>query len=161
MNRFNYVKIRPTDQLRQRFWKCVDGKDPQRCWEWKGSINSKGYGIVWLKRRAYGAHRVSYALHHGDPGSMDVCHACDNPRCVNPHHLFLGTAAENMADAADKGRMAHGESSPMAKLNEYKVRVVRRAARWGIPQRRIAERMGVSQIAILYIIHGRTWAHVE
>lgn len=76
------------------------------CWIWKGVMATNGYGIINHKRKRYYAHRISVKLLFGvDPGSLFVCHHCDNPKCVNPAHLFLGTASDNFQDCLKKGRV--------------------------------------------------------
>ena len=76
------------------------------CWEYSGTSGDNKYGRIWIRGVSIGAHRFAYALGHGiDPGELFVCHKCDNPKCVNPDHLFLGTALDNMQDCTRKGRM--------------------------------------------------------
>ena len=77
--------------------------DPRGCWEWTASTRS-GYGAFKLSHRIISAHRLSYRIFYGeDAGQMLVCHKCDNKRCINPEHLFLGTYSDNLKDSYDKG----------------------------------------------------------
>lgn len=88
----------------ERFWEKVQKSDG--CWLWTGAKNSRGYGVFTVMRRAFKAHRWSYAQSKGAIAEkMDVCHTCDTPLCVRPDHLFAGTRRENMQDASRKGRL--------------------------------------------------------
>lgn len=146
-----------------RFWSKVE-KTPT-CWLWRGLILSHGYGQISLGHpsspggKRWRTHRFSWELHHGPiPDGMMVCHQCDVPACVNPHHLFLGSQKLNVHDAARKGRRnAFGQQ----KLNADDVRVIRSQAERGIASKDIAQAFGVSPHTVRGIVRRETWAWVD
>lgn len=94
-------------------------QDDGGCWEWSGCVQANGYPRINFERKPQYAHRLSYSVFVGPIKSgMDVCHKCDNRRCVNPDHLFIGTRQDNMTDAVAKGRQAKGFSLPQTKLSD-------------------------------------------
>lgn len=136
-------------------------KESSGCWIWIGQINNMGYGLARYDGRRMTAQRAIYMLLGGklDP-SLDLCHSCDNPPCVNPDHLFPGTRKDNMQDASRKGRLAVGEQKPTAKLTNAEVLEIRFLHAGGMVQRRIAERIGVNYRTINSIVKGRSWRSV-
>jgi hypothetical protein len=162
----------------RRFWKYVDKNGPvhpvlgTRCWLWTGSKNWHGYGQLNLRGRPAFAYRLSYQINGGwIPKGLEVMHLCDNPACVNPEHLRTGTHAENMADAARKGRMWRGGTPPWAcgeqngvpKLTEAQVREIRRRYMPYHPvngARPLAREFGLSHSTVCMIVQGKKWSYL-
>ena len=158
--------------LEKRFWGKVSKKGDDECWPWTGKRDIFGYGIIRPVRQSdIRAHRLSYELHYGPiPEGLSVCHRCDNPCCVNPAHLFVGTHQENMADMAAKGRQVfqrrperatHGEQHYAAKLDSSSIVAIRQRRENGEQLDQIARSYGVSKQTIWRAVHRKTWKHVE
>jgi hypothetical protein len=135
------------------------------CWVWQDGKTSDGYASVAAEGSIHYGHRLSYEVHVGSiPGGLCVLHHCDNPPCLNPLHLFLGTKADNSADMAQKGRarggVLRGEANPHATLTADRVRAIRRFAARGVSDTELGQRFGLSRGAIYSVVARRTWAHV-
>ena len=129
------------------------------CWEWPSCRDDAGYGTMEYNYRLLKAHAVSYQIHIGPISSgLQVRHSCDNPPCVSPHHLSLGTSLDNAADRVKRGRQAKGESQHLAKLTEKQVLEIRLLS--GLSQKQIAKRYGLSQSTVSAILRRETWKHV-
>lgn len=129
------------------------------CWLWLLSPGFDGYGKIKYQKATLRAHRASWMAFRGDlPNDMFVCHSCDNPLCVNPEHLFLGSAQENMTDKMNKNRWSGGR--PTWKLDEYKVKLIRMLGN-RITTKRWAEEFGVTVATIKYIKNGKIWTQVQ
>lgn len=123
-----------------RFWKYVQKTDT--CWLWTGATHEFGYGVIrnsaGTKPANVKAHRLSWEIHNGPiPDGLNVCHHCDNPPCVNPDHLFLGTDADNVADMIAKGRQVYGgtpagETHHQRKLTDAQIGEIRSLYATGI-----------------------------
>lgn len=142
----------------KRFWEKVDKSG--ECWLWTAGLDKHGYGQFWDGRRQARAHRIAYALERAGPGDRRVLHRCDNPPCVNPAHLFLGTMADNSADMVEKGRSAKGERHSQAVLTEALVCEMRRSHALGYSMRQVAKDFGVNNGTAYYALTGRTWRHI-
>lgn len=132
----HHNKVRETRPIEERFWEKVDKRSPDECWEWQACKGKHGYGFIQMgkgTKRSERAHRVSYELHFGKiPNGLHVCHRCDNPSCVNPNHLFVGTHLDNMDDMIAKGRNSppprndvRGELCGRARFTNKQVRALR------------------------------------
>jgi hypothetical protein len=116
------------NSLEERFWVKVDSGAPNGCWEWTGGCDRDGYGKIKDSGKTVKSHRASWEIHNGPiPEGALVLHKCDNPKCVRPAHLLLGTDKENAADKVAKGRQGSlkGESLPQSRLREPDVRSIR------------------------------------
>lgn len=152
-----------------RFWSKVEKGGPDDCWLWMRSRDQGGYGRFGIGTRRMRAHVVAWEMSTGEPvpSGLFVCHSCDNRGCVNPAHLWLGTAADNAADMAAKGR-AHrwggarrGVKNPAAKLYPEAVRQIRHVCANGMKtQEQLAENFGVRQGTIAKVVRRETWGHV-
>ena len=150
-----------------RFWEKVVRRGSDDCWEWTAYRTPKGYGQILNGGKGNGlsrAHRISWVIHSGMiPQGMCVLHHCDNPGCVNPAHLFLGTNKDNSRDMVAKCRSSHvgipGEDNGSAKLSERSVREIRQLLVSGcLSMTAVAVQYGVGRSAIEKIKYGKTWA---
>lgn len=147
-----------------KIWRHVEKSGSRDCWLWKGTIDSDGYGCISIKGRQWKAHRAVWrAFHEVDiAAGLCVCHHCDNPPCVNPAHLFLGTTGENTRDAAKKNRLARrcGESNHGAKLTNHQVLEIRSRRLAGASTVELGEIFGVSQSLVAQIARRQIWRHL-
>lgn len=173
-NHYNYKRLsgelalKPVQTLRDFFWGRVEITDS--CWLWSGGVSGFGYGHVSFRGLQTSAHRLSYRMHCGAvPSGMVVCHKCDNPRCVNPSHLFVGTQKDNIRDMVEKGRMwtqvrpedSLGTKNPAAKITEADVLAIRNTYATGrVRQKDIAAQYGLDQTVVSCIVLGKSWPHV-
>lgn len=161
-------RMASSEEGRARFWKKAEIGEPDECWNWKGYINRYGYYVIRVYRPRNGgknynfeAHRISYFLTHGTlSDDLLVCHKCDNPLCVNPNHLFLGTYQDNSSDMVNKGRQVTGRDIKGAKLTPARVYEIRRLLKSGVTKYRIAKMFKVTDGNVAYIEKGLTWKHL-
>lgn len=168
-----------------RFWSKVDQAE-DGCWLWQGTLLRQGYGCIKIAGQMYKAHRLAYQYTHGPiPQGLLICHKCDNPRCVRPDHLFLGTQKDNMADMSAKGRgylnlpeskrrrvaperhwchlspdRQRGERNHNAHLTLEQIKAIRtRYEQKEVSQSKLALEYGVAQTTISAIVRRTNWRH--
>ena len=152
-------RTRNSASLKERL-EARSAPQPNGCVHFVGHRNRDGYGRMSYKRKFQFAHRLSFICHIGEiPVGLHVLHRCDNPPCINPEHLFLGTHADNMADRTRKGRGAdrRGVNNVLVKLTENQVIEIRASTK---RQRELAVEYGVSLIQISRIRLRKRWIHI-
>lgn len=128
------------------------------CILWVGRTNRGGYGRIEFMGQDWLAHRLSYTTYIGEiPEGLSVLHSCDTPGCINPAHLTAGTRADNVEDAASKGRMVHGEEHHASVLTVERVRYIRGSSK---KHTELADELGVHPVTILNVRNRQTWRHV-
>ena len=160
------LKFRPkkwdSETIKRRLF--LDRKvDPlTNCWEWKGYLNKYGYGKLTVDGKDTSVHRLSAHLFHNFrlKSNLFICHKCDNRRCFNPEHLFIGNASDNSADAAKKKRFT-GSRNGRALLCEDDVILIRKLITEGYKGNKIAQQFGVTPYCISDIKRWKRWKHVK
>ncbi len=138
-----------------RFWSLVDRTDG--CWTWRGDTDRAGYGVFQYRGRKYGAHELALSFATGEKriSSLDTCHECDNPSCVNPDHLRFDTRKSNVDDMVRRGRQARP-----GRLSDSEIVLIRERRAAGARQSDLAEQFGVSASLISMIVRGLRWTYV-
>lgn len=135
------------------------------CWKWRKCKDKDGYGFVRIgggARKLYRAHRISYELFIGCiPAQRQVLHKCDNPSCINPEHLFLGTQQDNMTDCVTKGRRPREEKHYKHVLDEDSVRTIRNLSALGLRPSDIGKQLGVNRGVVQMVVGGHNWKWVK
>jgi hypothetical protein len=150
----------PKRSLVDRFWSKVQKTDT--CWLWTGGKDSCGYGAIKdSDKKQMSAHRLSWEIHNGCTPAGLVLHTCDNPACVNPLHLYVGTHEQNMRDKVLRDRTARNRGMRAGRachLTETLVRAIRtRYVRGGISQAALGREFGVAQSTVMRIVHRSAW----
>lgn len=146
-------KLAYIERVKARFYPRLQTNAATGCHEWTGPLDKEGRGHISIHDFPLRTHRVGYILAHGCIAeAMHVLHHCDNPKCANPKHLFLGTHDDNMADRESKGRAARGEASGGSRLSDEDVSFIRSS---GIAPKKLAEQFGVGRSHIYHIQQNR------
>lgn len=152
------------EHLARRLANGLDKAEPGNCWEWQRTQNGQGYGMLRVAGKMVYAHRLAFELSgRSIPDGLHILHECDNPSCINPNHLLVGTRSKNMADCHARGRSRipsprmKGASNGSAKLTIEAVEVIRDGLAAGVTQRQLADRFGVSQTLISRIHRKEIW----
>lgn len=157
-----------TPILIARFWSKVEVGANSACWMWKGAVGGNGYGRFRLSRaRTEQPHRIAWELANAEPlGTRIACHTCDTPLCVNPHHIYAGSALTNIRDAVERGQHTgsgmdqRGSLNPNSRLTEEDVIRIKAMIEGGASNREIARHFPVGDAMVSRIRTGRSWAHL-
>jgi hypothetical protein len=169
----NEIKLTPAQEA--NFWAKINKDGPTQphmespCWIWMASGDRKGYGQMRVGIKLLQAHRIAWVIKNGENTNLCVCHRCDNPACVNPSHLFLGSHKENMRDMAAKKRdgshtkpekLCRGEDHGCTTLTSDQVIAIRSPSSERFSQRQLAKQFNVSQSTIGNILRRYVWRHL-
>lgn len=146
-------------RFEDRIYKSIDG-----CWYWLGTVIPMGYGYFCMNGKQQYAHRVSYQLYHGEIGSLHVLHKCDNTMCVNPDHLFLGTAQDNVKDKMNKGRgfVPYGDKHYLKKFDQEIIEELRRLhSKIKMPYAIYSRIYGIPEKYISSILNGKRRSKIK
>jgi len=142
----------------RRFWAKVDiGGGDDDCWLWTGGKSGKGYGVFWAGKQVRATHASWMLAGMGEIGNMFVMHTCDNPPCVRPSHLRLGTPLDNMLDAKQKDRLARRSQHGRSRLTDEQVAWIRSSFSAGMTRRECATHVGASYANVARIVRGVIW----
>lgn len=146
--------------IKKKFWSYINIKDKDDCWEWQKSTNSRGYGIICIgNKKRESSHRYAYRITHGEiPEGLLVLHHCDNKKCCNPKHLYIGTYKDNSNDAIGRDRQAKGESHGNHKLTENQVSEIRTSL---LDCNELSLKYKVTKGVIYRIKNYKSWKHVK
>jgi hypothetical protein len=151
------ITLTTQERFERNYWPKVKKVGINDCWEWQGGLSTWGYGSVRYSSTTMPSHRVAVMLDGRDPIGKIVRHSCDNPKCVNPRHLSLGTHADNVADRVARKRTAIGTRNGRSKLNPAKVRTIRKSKATNVA---MARQYKVDPKVIGNVKARKTWKHV-
>ena len=166
----HYARSLPKEPLESKFWSRVDKNGPVpahcpdlgACWLWTGILSpEEKRGFLKISDKRKQAAHVSWFVHKGEWPKLLICHRCDNPTCVRFEHLFEGTQSDNMRDAAAKNRRPFGKTCLSAKLDEDRVRDIRRESASGASIQNLAIKYGINWVTVQKILTRKTWRRVQ
>lgn len=159
------IHVNKIDRIRYRFEMKFERGNDDECWLWLGKKNYKGYGYFCMgTSKSVASHRVAYELYVGKiPKGLLVCHSCDNRECINPRHLWIGTAKENNKDRDKKGRFValKGEKNGMTKITEKTAREIKMRIMTGEPMSKISRELNITYSIVNNIKAGLTWKYIN